>query len=362
MLGEIDGTTNRFCSPISASKILALTQASAAPGLTLARTVSNPTITRQAMPSITQDIQRCAQHLRDGQLVAMPTETVYGLAADARQEDAVHQVFSLKGRPSTNPLIVHLEEASQASQWAAEITPQAQRLMAAFWPGPLTLVLPARDEVLRSVTAGQNSVALRVPAHPMARELLHAFGSGLVAPSANRYMSISPTSAEHVAQQFEHDALLILDGGRCRVGLESSIVSLLPGDCPRLLRRGMLGRMRLQDVLAQPLQDSDGAVRAPGQHHRHYAPTTPALGFIQVPTAALDSQQNGWIWCGAAHASQGPAINLGADPDHYATGFYAALYQLDALGLQRIYIQIPAHQEAWGAVHDRLTRACQALS
>jgi L-threonylcarbamoyladenylate synthase len=314
------------------------------------------------MPLITQDIALCAQHLRDGHLVAMPTETVYGLAANAQQESAVRQVFALKGRPSTNPLIVHLHDAEQASQWAADITPQAKRLMAAFWPGPLTLVLPARDDVLRCVTAGQNSVALRVPAHPMAQKLLRTFGGGLVAPSANRYMSISPTSAGHVAKQFAESELTILDGGPCQVGLESSIVSLLPGDCPRLLRRGMLGRMRLQEALGEALEESAGDVRTPGQHHRHYAPTTQAQGFSQVPTAALEGKANGWIWCGQAPSSRGPAINLGADPEQYAAGFYAALYQLDALGLQCIYIQTPPQQEAWAAVHDRLTRACHSIT
>ncbi|MDO9616481.1 MAG: L-threonylcarbamoyladenylate synthase [Pseudomonas sp.] len=316
----------------------------------------------QTMPSITKDIALCAQYLRDGHLIAMPTETVYGLAADALQESAVNRVFALKGRPSTNPLIVHIHDAEQASQWAAEITPQTQRLMAAFWPGPLTLVLPARDEVLRCVTAGQNSVAIRVPAHPMAQQLLRSFGSGLVAPSANRYMSISPTSAEHVAKQFHDSELTVLDGGPCQVGLESSIVSLLPGDRPRLLRRGMISCMHLQQILGEQLEESAGGLRAPGQHLRHYAPTTPAQSFTQPPVDALDSHANGWIWCGHAHASQGPGINLGSDPEQYAAGFYAALYQLDALGLQRIYIQLPPHQEAWAAVHDRMTRACHSIA
>lgn len=314
------------------------------------------------MPLITDDIGLCAERLRDGHLLALPTETVYGLAADARREDAVRQVFRLKGRPTTNPLIVHLHTAEQAREWVTEITPQAQYLMDSFWPGPLTLVLPARADVLRCVTAGQDSVALRVPAHPAARELLRTFAGGLVAPSANRYMSISPTSAEHVAKQFAHSDLYILDGGPCQVGLESSIVSLLPGDSPRLLRRGMLSRMRLQEALTEHLLDSNGDVRVPGQHHRHYAPTTPALGFQQAPSAALDDPKHGWLWCGQAQSSQGPALNLGSDPERYAAGLYAALYQLDALGLERIYIQLPAQQEAWAAVHDRLARACQALS
>ena len=313
------------------------------------------------MPYITDNVPQCADRLRAGHLVALPTETVYGLAADARQDAAVQQVFALKGRPSSNPLIVHLQSAAQASLWAAEIPPAAQRLMAAFWPGPLTLVLPARDDVSRIVTAGQDSVALRVPAHPQAQALLAAFGGGLVAPSANRYMSISPTSAAHVAQQFPDSDLWILDGGACQVGLESSIVSLLPGDSPRLLRRGMLSQSDLEAALGHPLENRDGGVRAPGQHHRHYAPGTTTLAFVQVPNEALASPRHGWIWCGQAQHSAGPAIDLGNQPQAYAARLYAALYQLDALGLERLYIQLPPQHDAWAAVHDRLARASQRL-
>jgi L-threonylcarbamoyladenylate synthase len=313
------------------------------------------------MPLITVDVHECAARLRAGHLVGMPTETVYGLAADARQDAAIEQVFALKGRPSSNPLIVHLQRAEQVVEWAAEVPAAAQRLMEACWPGPLTLVLPARDEVSRSVTAGQDSVALRVPAHPQAQALLAAFGGGLVAPSANRYMSISPTSAAHVAQQFADSDLWILDGGACPVGLESSIVSLLPGDSPRLLRRGMLSQRQLEAVLGEPLEGKAGGVRAPGQHHRHYAPSTLSLAFVQAPTEALASPRCGWLWCGQAQPSQGPALNLGDEPLAYAAGLYAALYQLDALGLERLYIQLPPHQDAWAAVHDRLARASQRL-
>lgn len=313
------------------------------------------------MPTITTDLARCVARLRAGDLLGMPTETVYGLAADAGSTEAVARVFALKGRPSSNPLIVHLQDASQAARWAADVPPAAQRLMAACWPGPLTLVLPARDEVSRCVTAGQDSVALRVPAHPSAQALLAAFGGGLVAPSANRYMSISPTSAEHVAQQFADSDLLILDGGSCQVGLESSIVSLLPGDSPRLLRRGMLSQTSLEAVLGEPLEGKAGAVRAPGQHHRHYAPSTPTLAFVQAPAEALASEHCGWLWCGGVQPSQGPAMDLGAEPQAYAAGLYAALYQLDALGLERLYVQLPPQQAEWAAVHDRLSRASQRL-
>lgn len=314
------------------------------------------------MPTLTTDLDLACARLKAGELLALPTETVYGLAADARNEAAVAKVFALKGRPSSNPLIVHLAHASQTGDWAAEVTAAAQRLMDAFWPGPLTLVLPARADVSRAVTAGQNSVALRVPAHPLARQLLERFGSGLVAPSANRYMSISPTSPAHVMQQFADSDLLILDGGPCAVGLESTIVGLLPGEPARLLREGMLSASQIEAVLGEPLARGEaGELRVPGQHHRHYAPGTPTQRFQQVPTMALQDPRCAWLWCGAAQPSVGSALDLGADPERYAQGLYAALYELDNLGLDRLLIQTPPPGEAWAAVHDRLARASRPL-
>ena len=314
------------------------------------------------MPTLTTDLDLACARLKAGELLALPTETVYGLAADARNEAAVAKVFALKGRPSSNPLIVHLAHASQTGDWAAEVPAAAQRLMDAFWPGPLTLVLPARSDVSRAVTAGQNSVALRVPAHPLARQLLERFGSGLVAPSANRYMSISPTSTAHVMQQFADSDLLILDGGPCAVGLESTIVGLLPGEPARLLREGMLSASQIEAVLGEPLARGEaGELRVPGQHHRHYAPGTPTQRFQQVPTMALQDPRCAWLWCGAAQPSVGPALDLGDNPERYAQGLYAALYELDNLGLDRLLIQTPPPGEAWAAVQDRLARASRPL-
>lgn len=315
------------------------------------------------MPSITQDIDLACARLASGALLALPTETVYGLAADARNPQAVAKVFALKGRPASNPLIVHLADAAQVTQWTAQIPEAAHKLMQAFWPGPLTLVLAAREEVSRAVTAGQNSVALRVPAHPLAQQLLERFGSGLVAPSANRYMSISPTCAAHVEQQFAGEDLLILDGGPCQVGLESTIVALLPEQPARLLREGMLSAELIEQVLGTPLlRGAAGELRAPGQHHKHYAPGTPCWRFQQAPSAALQDPSCAWLWCGNAQPSQGPAVDLGADPAHYAQGLYAALYQLDSLGCQQLLIANPPATPEWAAVHDRLARASQPLS
>jgi L-threonylcarbamoyladenylate synthase len=315
------------------------------------------------MPQLTTCPEHACARLQSGELLALPTETVYGLAADARNEQAVARVFALKGRPSSNPLIVHLANPAQALDWASSVPAAAQRLMDAFWPGPLTLVLPARADVSRTITAGQDSVALRVPAHPLALEVLRRFGGGLVAPSANRYMSISPTCAAHVAQQFADSDLLILDGGDCAVGLESSIVSLLPDDLPRLLRQGMLSAEEIERVLGTSLlRGAASTVRVPGQHRQHYAPATPSWRFAQIPLAALEDPHCGWLWCGAGPATAGPAIQLGNEPHAYARGLYAALYQLDNLGLQRLLIQLPPDAPDWAAAQDRLARASRLLT
>ena len=314
------------------------------------------------MPLLTTCPQRACDRLNAGELLALPTETVYGLAANARDDQAVAKVFALKGRPASNPLIVHLACAEQVQEWAREIPDAARRLMDAFWPGPLTLVLPAHAHVSRSITAGQDSVALRVPAHPLALEVLRRFGGGLVAPSANRYMSISPTCAGHVTQQFAESDLLILDGGASAVGLESTIVSLLENDPPRLLREGMLSATQIEAVLGAPLLHGAGsALRVPGQHRKHYAPATPSWRFTRTPEEALQDPQCSWLWCGTGPASAGPAISLSHEPQAYAQGLYAALYQLDNLGLQRLLIQLPADTPDWAAVHDRLARASRLL-
>ena len=315
------------------------------------------------MPLLTTCPQQACDRLKAGELLALPTETVYGLAADARDEQAVAKVFALKGRPASNPLIIHLASADQAQDWARDIPDAARRLMDAFWPGPLTLVLPAHSHVSRTVTAGQDSVALRVPAHPLALEVLQRFGGGLVAPSANRYMSISPTCAAHVEQQFADSNLLILDGGACGIGLESTIVSLLENDRPRLLREGMLSAAEIEAVLGSPLQPGGGStLRVPGQHRKHYAPATPSWRFTRIPEDALQDPQCAWLWCGTGPASKGPAIQLSNEPRTYARELYAALYRLDNLGLQRLLIQRPADTPAWAAVHDRLARASQPMT
>jgi L-threonylcarbamoyladenylate synthase len=240
------------------------------------------------------DVQRAVEILRDGGLVALPTETVYGLAADAENELAVRRIFAVKGRPASHPLIVHLAGAAQAQEWASRLDEPAQRLMEAFWPGPLTLVVPRSARASDAVTGGQTTVALRVPAHPLAREVLERFGGGLAAPSANRFGNVSPTTAMHVREDLEDDVDLVLDGGPCAVGVESTIIDLSSG-APALLRPGGTPLEAVERVLGRTVElRRGGDVRAPGMMASHYAPragvvATPSLELF-ARTAALVEQ------------------------------------------------------------------------
>lgn len=316
------------------------------------------------MPSLTHDVGLAAARLRAGGLVAIPTETVYGLAADARNPEAIEAVYALKGRPASNPLIVHVGQADWLAEWAAAVPSEARDLVSAFWPGPLTLVLAAHVDVPRTLTAGQDTVALRQPDHPLTLELLAELGRAVVAPSANRFMSVSPTEPEHVARQFPDSDLMILDGGPCRVGVESTIVSLLPEEPPRLLRPGMISAESIERVLQRKLLQTgtDTDIRVPGQHDRHYAPGAPAWRFGTAGDVARDARVRadrrlGWLLCGSALPVAGPMLDLGSDPNAYARRFYAALYRLDHADLDGILIEMPPQRSEWLALRDRVIRA-----
>lgn len=297
--------------------------------------------------------------LSRGALVVFPTETVYGLGADASNERAVLRIYALKGRPAAHPVIVHLAAGAPLAPWAAEVNEAARLLAAAFWPGPLTLVLPRARGVLDQVTGGQDTVALRVPAHPLAQRLLAAFGGGLAAPSANRYGHLSPTTAAHVREEFGADAPLILDGGPCAIGLESTIVACLD-ERPRLLRPGGIERATLE-VVVGPLALPDGGVRAPGSDRAHYAPRTRVelkrapLTVSELGDAAVLARQP------APAAYRGPRwISAPADARAYAHDLYASLHALDATGARRIVVERVPQEPAWAAIADRLQRASAA--
>ncbi|MDD1622255.1 MAG: threonylcarbamoyl-AMP synthase, partial [Methylococcaceae bacterium] len=224
-----------------------------------------------------ESIAHAAELLRQGELVAFPTETVYGLGADASNPEAVAKIFAAKGRPADHPLIVHIARAKQIDDWAEAVPEAALRLAEAFWPGPLTIILNKKAEVPLAVTGGQNTVALRVPANPVALQLLQVFGGGIAAPSANRFGHISPTQAKHVAEELGDSVACILDGGPCAVGVESTIIDLTDKH-PAILRPGRITRSQLKAVLQTEIRlSAQTKIRAPGMMAVHYAPHTMAL-------------------------------------------------------------------------------------
>jgi L-threonylcarbamoyladenylate synthase len=311
-------------------------------------------------------IAAAAQLLRDGGVVAIPTETVYGLGAVAMNPAAVRRVFAIKGRPANHPLIVHVHAADALPGWAREIPDSAWRLAEHFWPGPLTLVLPRQSGVPDEVTGGQDSVALRVPAQPVARELIAAVGA-LAAPSANRFGRVSPTTAVHVLAELGGDVDMILDAGPCEVGLESTILSLLD-DTPTLLRPGGVTVAELEAVLGRPVAPPPHDLRAPGRLASHYAPATPlelitagelpqrlaAQGAPRVRIATI-AHSPGAV--AAAEAAGAAVTAMPANAAEYGRMLYATLRELDAAGHDLIIVEAPPAAPEWLAVHDRLTRA-----
>jgi L-threonylcarbamoyladenylate synthase len=309
-------------------------------------------------------IEEAARLLNAGELVAFPTETVYGLGADATNPAAVTRIFAAKGRPLGHPLIVHVSNFDAAREWAGRVPEAAARLADAFWPGPLTIVLPRSARASDAVTGGQSSVALRAPAHPVARALLAAFGRGIAAPSANRYGRISPTRAADVREELGERVALVLDGGDCEVGLESTIVACLDGRVT-LLRPGAVSRSQLADVVGSVADPDETAPRAPGRQRSHYAPGTPLAIFGQ---ADLQREVEGALAAGERVAvlarRESPGVSdrrvwrrMPAEPAPYARALYAALRELDAAGAGRILVEAVPPGEAWAAVADRLTRA-----
>ena len=308
------------------------------------------------------EIEEAVEALRAGELVVFPTETVYGLGANASDPAAVRKIFEAKGRPADHPVIVHLDNPRYLHRWVSSMPPVAEKLAAKFWPGPLTLILPKADNVNDVVTGGQDSIGIRVPSHPMAQQLLTAFGGGIAAPSANRFGRLSPTKPEHVREELGDAIRVILDGGESTIGLESTIVSCL-GDEARLLRPGFITRSQLAQVV--PLASGGPVPRAPGDLLLHYAPSTPlaivssddleryAGEFVarQEKVAVLAMRpplqtQRHMTW-----------INAGKKPEAYAHNLYNHLRTLDSAGCARILVQELPDDERWAAILDRLRRA-----
>lgn len=313
-------------------------------------------------------LHEAVTRLREGRLVAFPTETVYGLGADATSEVAVARVYAAKGRPSHNPLIVHVADAAHARLVTAEWPREAQLLAETFWPGPLTLVLPKAAHVPAVVTAGGPHVAVRCPDHPVTLELLRAFGKPLVGPSANKSGGVSPTTAQHVREAFDAETVYVLDGGACTGGIESTVL-LLAEDPPRVLRPGLISAEQIASVLGRGVVDFVSGVRPEGQLHspglldKHYAPATRTrLVPVAELAALLATAGRAVVISHAAVEAGGHRVELlPADARGYAAGLYAALRAADGAGAELIAIVTPpaggAEAAIWAAIADRLRRA-----
>ena len=310
-----------------------------------------------------QDIEKAALILRQGGLVAFPTETVYGLGADASNPAALKKIFAAKGRPADHPLIVHIADMSELKKWAAEVPRAAWLLAEKFWPGPLTMVLKRAPHVNDLISGGQNSIGLRVPAHPVAQRLLKAFGSGIAAPSANKFGRLSPTSAEHVRQELGSAVDLVLDGGDCEVGIESTIVDLTR-ETPAILRPGRISAQQIGDaLLAQLGEQGIDRPRVPGSLASHYAPRLPMKLVHPDQTENYVRQQAGTAVAVLARRGR-PKDTKAAlwqvapeTPDDFAHNLYAALRRLDDSGCRMIVVEEPPTLPEWVAVRDRLARA-----
>jgi len=295
------------------------------------------------------EIQKAAEIIRAGGLVVFPTETVYGLGANALDAAAVAKIYALKGRPATSPLIVHVASIEQARQFAAEWPDDADRLAREYWPGPLTLVVPKTREIPDEVTAGLDTVGLRVPRHPVALELLRTAGVPIAAASANRFTQLSPTTAQHVRDAFGAETPFLLDGGPCEVGLESTVIAVT-SDGLEVLRPGMA----FVEEATSATEANEKAHRSPGQHKKHYSPRTRVLlvSHGHVPQHG----RGAYLWIVQESAAARP-IRMPTNPKSYAAQLYRTLHELDRERLDWIAVEFPPDTPEWAAIRDRLTRA-----
>jgi L-threonylcarbamoyladenylate synthase len=313
-----------------------------------------------------ETIAEAVELLRRGEVVAFPTETVYGLGADAANPDAVAKIFKLKGRPEKHPLIVHVPDASHMEQWGREVPESACALARAFWPGPLTIVLKRAQGVLDAVTGGQDTIAVRVPSHPIARELITAFGGGIAAPSANKFGRVSPTLAKHVFSDFQLTVPLILDGGPAKVGIESTIVDCT-GETPRILRPGGITAVAIEQILGEPLATStEDAPRVSGSLPAHYAPRAALRIAKRLEILEMLGHHKGRRVAVLALEVSVPRLAqslqrvvpvIAAD---FQRELYGALREFDAAGADVIIVEAPPRSKAWIAIWDRLERAAAA--
>lgn len=307
-------------------------------------------------------LSQAVQALKHGEVIGLPTETVYGLAADAMNISAVRKIFTLKGRPVDHPLIVHIADSAQLSKWAINIPEEAFVLAQHFWPGPLTIILQKHPSVPDEVTGGQNTIGLRCPAHPLALTLLQQLNGGVAAPSANRFGHISPTTAQHVRNEFGDAVAIVLDGGECEVGIESTIIDL-SSEQPRLLRPGMISQTDIELVIGSiASQANQESPRVSGSLAAHYAPRTPMRRLTRdalILEYGIKVKQG--LRCEVLCLDTLPdglkGLSLNNEYHAYAHGLYAAMRELDARHADLLLIEQTPQTADWLAVNDRLNRA-----
>lgn len=316
---------------------------------------------------ISTDLIQAVKLLKEGGVVALPTETVYGLAADIYQADAVKMIFTLKQRPADNPLIVHIASLTQLDEIGINIPENARIIARAFWPGPLTMVLKKSQKVNDLISAGQDTVAVRMPSHPVMLSILQQLGSPLAAPSANIYTKVSPTTAQHVYYQFKGKIPLIIDGGRCQTGIESTIIDLTNPEGFRVLREGVITAEQISEKTHVSMIDkvSDGcANRAPGQHFVHYSPDKPLYRFenagaLNALFHYFSGKKIGVLRLRLPIESNARVVSLPRDPIDYAYEIYYQLYEADTWDVDVLFIEMPPCEPGWGALRDKIKRASQ---
>ena len=302
------------------------------------------------------NIAAAARLIREGQLVAFPTETVYGLGANALDAAAVDRIYEAKGRPATSPLIVHVSSIEMAQELTTTWPESASALAARFWPGPLTLVLEKSARVPDRVTAGLDTVGIRMPSHPIALALIREAGVPIAAPSANRFTELSPTTAAHVRASLAGRVAMILDGGPTTVGIESTVLSLARGEAV-LLRPGMVSQDAIEAVIGSVRvhegTPAEAAHRSPGMHRKHYSPRT---ALFMVERGALPAGSGAYLWIETPAAAE-RVVRMPADPHAYAARIYDTLHEMDSLGLDWIAVERPPSGAMWAGILDRLERA-----
>lgn len=319
-------------------------------------------LTIRFMSIITKDIDKAIDYLNQNKLVAIPTETVYGLAGNALNEVSIKKIFELKQRPFNHPLIMHIKNEADLSQWVSFIPPYASQLMEYFWPGPLTLVMKIKQNSLSQlITGGQETIAIRCPNHPVALSLLNQLAFPIVAPSANPFGKISPTTARHVQESFKNEDLLILDGGRCSIGIESTIIDATDPNKYQILRHGMINALQIQTLISQEIDKKINTIRVPGKLEHHYQPKKPLYCF---PT--MDSLKDFYHEASSAvyvlsfssfEASGCHHYQLPSSPEKAAYELYFQLRKADASKANLIVIELPPDEVAWEGIREKILKA-----